>query len=235
MKKCFAVFMVFALLLTLVLTVGAIEAENGAAEGGELVTAPVGGTSEENAADENYASENWFSGVKTWIAENFSGLAVALAALYAVFPKWGGLWVAVGALKKVEAWFAALKVYIDDVNNENSLYNVFKRQGNILSAFMNDMAPLLEKLEVDKQATVKLESTLQKALLRVEKMGGVLGAVEEALELMASEFSDLISISTTVSAKQKAQMEADWMAKIEHLRNTVKEAAYVEQGEKENA
>ena len=124
---------------------------------------------------------------------------------------------------------------MDDANNENSLYNVLKRQGNSISQFMNDVAPALEALRQDKEVTVKLTATLEGALARVGKMGGALGAVEEALELMASEFSDLISISTTVSAKQKAQMEADWMARIEHLRNTVKEAAYVEQGEKENA
>lgn len=234
MKKCIAVFMVFALLMVLVLSVGAA-AENEAVlpdEGEGAITGDVIGEGTVNA---DSAEQSWFAEVKTWVAENFSGLAVALAALYTVFPKWGGLWVAVGALKKVAALFAALKAYIDDVNNENSIYNVLKRQGNSLKAFMNDMAPLLEKLELDKQATVKLESTLEKALLRVEKMGGALGAVEEALELMASEFSDLISISTTVSQKRKAEMEADWMDKIEHLRNTVKEAAYVEQGEKENA
>ena len=220
MKKCLIVFVVFALLLTFVLAVGATTSV-------EVAT--------EAAAGEQVISESWFGQFKTWVGENFSGLAVALAAIWAVLPKVGGVPMVLKLLRKIVVMFAALKAYMDDANNENSLYNVMKRQGDKLSQFMNDMAPLMEKLELDKQATVKLSDDLEKALGRIDKMGGVLGAVEESLELMASEFSDLISISTTISHKKKAEMEAAWLAKIEHLRNTVKEATNDGQGEKTDA
>ena len=52
---------------------------------------------------------------------------------------------------------------------------------------------------------------------------------------MAKEFSDLISISTTVSQKKKAEMEAAWMEAEAHLRTAVKEALNDETGEKESA
>lgn len=221
MKKCLIVFMVFALLLVFVLAVGA--------------TTSIDVATVEATAGEQEISESWFGQFKTWVGENLSGLAVALAAIWAVIPKVGGVSMVTKSLRKIVALFVALKTYIDDANNENSLYNVMKRQGDKLSQFMNDMAPLMEKLELDKQATVKLSADLELALARIGKMGGVLGAVEESLELMASEFSDLISISTTISHKKKAEMEAAWIAKIEHLRNTVKEATNDGQGEKTDA
>ena len=221
MKKCLIVFMVFALLLTFVLAVGA--------------TTSIDVATVEATTGEQEISESWFGQFKTWVGENFSGLAVALAAIWAVIPKVGGVSMVTKSLRKIVALFVALKTYIDDANNENSLYNVMKRQGDKLSQFMNDMAPLMEKLELDKQATVKLTEDLELALARIGKMGGVLGAVEESLELMASEFSDLISISTTISHKKKAEMEAAWLAKIEHLRNTVKEATNDGQSEKADA
>lgn len=221
MKKCLIVFMVFALLLTFVLAVGA--------------TTSIDVATVEATTGEQEIGESWFGQFKMWVGENFSGLAVALAAIWAVIPKVGGVSMITKSLRKIVALFVALKTYIDDANNENSLYNVMKRQGDKLSQFMNDMAPLMEKLELDKQATVKLSEDLELALARIGKMGGVLGAVEESLELMASEFSDLISISTTISHKKKAEMEAAWIAKIEHLRNTVKEATNDGQGEKTDA
>lgn len=224
MKKYIAVFMVFALLLTFVLVVGATEVENAATEGGEVVTAPVEGASGENAADENYASENWFVEVKAWIAENFSGLVVALAALYAIFPKWGGLWVVVRALKKVASLFTALKVYIDDEQNKNSIYNVLKRQGDTMTKFMNDMAPALNTLRRDKESTEALKKELMEAKRMIELQKSVFLAVEEAVELMAAEFNDLISISTTVSQKKKTELEQKWLDAEEHLRKSVKEA-----------
>ena len=109
MKKCIAVLMVFLLLLAFVLAVGAAEAENGAVEGGEAVAAPVDGGVEETPTDENYASDNWFATAKAWAGEHFSGIVVALSAIYAVFPKWGGLWVVLRYIKKAAAMFAALK------------------------------------------------------------------------------------------------------------------------------
>lgn len=225
MKKCLIVFMVFALLLTFVFAVGATTSI-------EVATVD---TTADTTAGEQEISESWFGQFKTWVGENFSGLTVALAAIWAVIPKVGGVSMVLKALRKIALLFAALKTYIDDANNENSLYNVMKRQGDKLSQFMNDMAPLMEKLELDKRATVKLTEELELALTRIDKMGGVLGAVEESLELMASEFSDLISISTTISHKKKAEMEAAWLAKIEHLRNTVKEATNDGQSEKADA
>ena len=112
MKKCIAFFMVFALLLTFVLVVGA-EAENEPVAGenaeGEALAPPV----EEVPADEPETDEGWASQVMEWVAENYSGLAVALVALWAAIPKVGGIAMLVRMLAKVVALFTVLKKYID--------------------------------------------------------------------------------------------------------------------------
>lgn len=234
MKKCIAFFMIFALLLTFVLVVGA-EAENEPVAGedaeGEVLTPPV----EEVPVDEPETDEGWASQAMEWVAENYSGLAVALAALWAVIPKVGGIAMLVRMLAKVAALFTVLKKYIDDEGNENSIYNVMKRQGQTIAAFMNDMAPLLQELREGKLSTDELKAELLAARDVIAKQQGFFLAVEEAVELMAAEFNDLISISTTISAKKKAELEQKWLDAEAHLRNAVKEATNEQAGEEASA
>jgi hypothetical protein len=85
---------------------------------------------------------------------------------------------------------------------------------------MNNVAPILEQVE---ESLVRIES----ASTAQERQNAVMLAVEEAVELMANEFSDLISISTTISAKKKAEMEDAFMKAKAHLNATVKEATNV--------
>jgi hypothetical protein len=202
-------------------------------EGEGAITGDVIGEGTVNA---DSAEQSWFAEVKTWAAENFSGLAVALAAIWAVIPKVGGIAVLIKWFAKIAALFAALKTYIDDQGNENSIYNVMKRQGDAISKFMNDMAPALETLTEDKKATEELTQRLAAAMALVTKQRGMFLAIEEAVELMAAEFSDLISISTTISQKKKAELEQKWMDAEARLRAAVKEAAgNDENGEKASA
>lgn len=219
MRKYFIVLLAAVLLMALPIVACATTegGEIAATEGVEIAGPVLDGGAEENAAGEEYASEGWFYEAKEWLSANFSGIITAIAALYAVFPKWGGIAALLKGVRSVAAVISAFKKYMDDQNNPDSIYNVMKRQGNTLSSFMNDLAPVLASLEA---GLAKIEAASQSQ----DKLRAVLLAVEEAEELMAKEFSDLISISTTISQKHKAELEEAFLKAKEHLRETVKEA-----------
>lgn len=234
MKKCLVFFVICALLFTFVLAVGA-EAENEATEGGELVPAPVDGVSGENAAGENYASESWFAEAKEWISEHFSGLLVSLVALWTACPKIGGIALIRKRVKGLTALVAAVKFVVADEKNEKSVLNTMKSMCMRFDEFTGKLAPVLENLQTRLSVIDDLAADLKAGKLTEEKLKNVLIAVEEGQELMAKEFNDLISTSTTISAKTKADMEAAFMAAREHLHATVKEAVNEQEGEKASA
>lgn len=234
MKKCIAFFMIFALLLTFALAVGA-EAENELVDGEESEGGVLTPPTEEAPAEESETDDSWASQAMDWVVEHYAGLIVSLAAIWAVIPKVGGIAMLVSVLAKVAALFTVLKKYIDDDGNENSIYNVMKRQGQIIAAFMNDMAPILQELHEGKRSTDELKAELLAASNVIAKQKGIFLAVEEAVELMAAEFNDLISISTTISAKKKAELEQKWMDAEAHLRNAVKEATNEQTSEEASA
>lgn len=220
MKKYIITLLIFILLLAVPLAARAAEAygpENSAAEGVKAVGEGTAPETEEPLPAGEDAGENWFESAKAWCSQYAPSVAVGLAALYAILPKIGGVAMVLKGLDKVTGLFALLKTYIADEKNENSIYNVLKRQGDTVTRFMNDMYPKIEALES------KL-SALDAANMESGKLRAALLAVEESVELMAKEFSDLISISTTVSQKRKATMEEDFMRAKEHLHTTVKEA-----------
>lgn len=225
MKKKYLIALL-ALLLVMILPVAvyAAEGENQPVEEAEVSDAVTDGADAETPAGKEYASETWVDGAKKWIAENFAGIMTALAALYAVFPKYGGIAALLGVMRSTRATINSVRRYMDDTNNENSIYNTLKKHGDTLSRFLNDIAPVLEKLEeglTDLEASRASQDKLKAALL----------AVEAGQALMAKQFSDLISISTTIPQKKKAELEAAWMEADAQLREAVKEA--VDDGEKE--
>lgn len=219
MKKYFVVLLAALLLMALPIAAYATTegGEIAATEGVEVIGPVVDGESAEMPTGEKYASEGWFAGAKAWLSQNFSGLAVAIAALYAVFPKWGGIAALSKIIKSALVVIAAFKKYMDDQSNPNSIYNVMARQGDAMSKFMNDLAPVLQRLQ---EGIAKVEAASKSQ----DKLSAVLLAVEEAEELMAKEFSDLISISTTISQKHKAELEEAFLKARAHLHVTVKEA-----------
>ena len=195
------------------LPITALAAE--AVQGPEIPTETVTGT--EGGAEGAAESENWFETAKAWVVENASGIIVSLFSLYLACPKVGGIAALIKIGRDVKQVLTALKKYIDDKNNPDSLGNKISLQGDTWVKFMNDLKPKLDALEL---GLAKLE----KARVNGEQLRTALLAVEESVELMAKEFNDLISISTTISAKQKANMEAEFMSAKNHLHATVKEA-----------
>ncbi len=225
MKKYLIVLLVAVLIAMLPLAAYATT-EIAPVEGGDvtgIIDAPV----EETATEGEETDEGWFYEAKEWCAVNFSGIITVLAAIYALLPKYGGVAAILKVVRDVSGGLKALKQYMDDKNNPDSIYNVMARQGDAISKFMNDIAPVLEKLEVG------LEK-IGHAAISQDKLRAVLLAVEEGEELMAKEFSDLLSCSTTISQKHKAEFEEAYLEARQHLKVSVKEALD-DDGQKEEA
>lgn len=138
-----------------------------------------------------------------WISENVEKVVLIFASIYAVFPKVGLLPILISALKK-------LKNYFDDRNNPNSVYNILSANATTISRFMTDFAPLIEDM---KSGNANVFETLEKVKEERERANAVISACQSSIRLMAKELNDLISASTTLSAKTKAQIEQEWMEK----------------------
>lgn len=216
MKKYLIVLLVAVLIAMLPLAAYATT-EIAPVEGEDVTGAVIDTPVEENALEGTETDEGWFYEAKEWCAVNFSGIITVLAAIYALLPKYGGVAAILKVVREVSGGLKAFKQYMDDKNNPNSIYNVMARQGDAISKFMNDIAPVLEKLKVG------LEK-IDRAATSQDKLRAVLFAVEECNELMAKEFSDLLSCSTTISQKHKAEFEESYLEARQHLKASVKEA-----------
>ena len=225
MKKYLVALVAFLLVMALAVTVYATETtENAPVEGVEETAGASPRPTEESAAGEEYASDNWFAEVKDFVAEHFSGLAVSLSALYMIIPKVGGVSLILKAVKALIALMSSLKLLLSDKENPDSVMNTLNRIGDKLCTFMADTAPTLEKLATALDTVQALIEELKTGKVTEEKVKNALLAVEEGEELMAQLFSDLISISTTIPHKTKAEMEEKWLVAKAHLHATVKEA-----------
>ena len=216
MKKYLIVLLVAVLIAMVPLaTYAAVENEPVASEGevGGVVDAPPNETPVEGTETD----EGLFYEAKEWVMINFSGIITVIVGIYAMFPKYGGIAALIRVVRNVSIALAALKKYIDDKNNPDSIYNVLDRMGGNLSEFLSDTAPVLDRLE---QSIEKIED----ASLSQDKLCAALLAVEAGEELMAKEFSDLLSCSTTISQKHKAEFEEAYLAARAKLKAAVKEA-----------
>ena len=236
MKKYIVALAVLLLVLALPLSVFAadvVQPENTALDGAENGGALTDGENGSDAAVEEYADGGWLESAKAWVLENLSGIVLSVFGIYLAIPKVGGIAMVKSLLLTLATLVGAVKKYIDDEKNPNSLVNKLDKLGGLLVEYMN-------KQEQDGAVSQELMSEVRSALAGVcekqrsdEQMRSVLLAVEEGLELMATEFSDLISISTTITQKKKAEYESEWMKRISHLRETVKGALeHDEQAEK---
>ena len=180
----------------------------------------------EAPTEEPPAEQDIFREAMAFISAHFSGIITALAALYAVFPKWGGIAALLRVMQSLSAVIQRFGAYVDDTKNENSIYNVLCRQGERMDAFMGELSPVLTQLHESVTA-------LRDGAVTEEKLRAVLLALEEGQELMAKEFSDLISISTTVPQKHKAELEEAFLRARAHLRESVREATGNDTAQKE--
>lgn len=226
MKKYLIVLLVAVLIAMAPLAAFATTENEPVASEGE-VGAIIDGPADETPAEATETDEGWFYEAKEWMALNFSGIVTVILGIYAMLPKYGGVAALLKVVKAVSAGLAALKEYIDDKNNPNSIYNVMNRMGGNLSKFLTDMAPVMERIE-NGIAKVEDVGTL------LEKLRAALIAVEAGEELMAKEFSDLLSCSTTISQKHKAEFEEAYLAARAQLKAAVKEALD-DDGQKEKA
>lgn len=225
MKKYFIVLLAFltAVTLCLAVTVSASEIDAQTQEQSAADGEPAEG--EELPAEVDYASDTWADEAKMWIGEHFAGIVTALAALYAVLPKYGGIAAVVGVVRSARNAIAAFGTYIDDKKNPNSIYNVLDRMGGLLGKFMGDASAIFERLEAQLVA-------MNEGKVDAKKLCEVMMAVEESTELMGKEFAKLLSISTTVPLGIKSEMEKEFMAAQEHLHCRVK-GALGDDGQKE--
>lgn len=224
------------LVVALTLAVSAQEGEISPTEGDTAKGEETLTEGEESATGQDYAGENLFSEVMNWASEHFSGIILSLGAIWAVLPKIGGVAKLKGLLTTVVAALLAMKSYMDDEKNPKSVYNVLKRQGDAISKFMNTMAPYLERLDREGDTVKEIGEALAAFNGELRKIRAVLIAEEESHELEAKVFNDLISISTTVSEKQKAEMERQWMEGASKVKKAVEEAISSDgQNQKESA
>lgn len=144
-----------------------------------------------------------------WVREYADKLIVIVTAIYAVFPKVGLLPILVNILGKLKSKF--------DDDNPNAVHKVVAANASTISEFMTDIAPLLEEMRA---YNVSAQEVLNKVLSDKERAEKVAVACVEAMKLMGKELNDLVSCSTTISAKTKACIENEWRAandKIEAL------------------
>ena len=216
MKKYLIVLLV-AVLIAVVPLAAHAAAENSPVatedDAGSVIDAPPSETPVEGAETD----EGWFYEAKEWVISNFSGIITVIVGIYAMFPKYGGIAALIKVVRNVSVALAALKKYIDDKNNPDSLYNILDRMGKNLSTFLSDTAPVLDRLEESIEK-------IYRASLSQEKLRAALLAVEAGEELMAKEFSDLLSCSTTISQKHKAEFEEAYLSAKAQLKEAVKEA-----------
>lgn len=139
-----------------------------------------------------------------YFLSHLPGIITALTALYAFFPRVGGIAALVRAL-------SGIKTYFDDESNKQSVYNVLSGSADAVSTFMNDVYPLLKRLEEECEALPQIGAYLTEKKEEAERLRAFLSLSVRATALMAKQFNDLISVSTTLTQKQKAAFEAEWL------------------------
>lgn len=194
MKKIFFA-MIFALLIASLFVLRVCAEEPPALETVGEIEAEAPAEEPATSAEKSIAQQ-----AADWLGANFEKIIVALASLYAVFPKVGLIPLLMSAINK-------FKQYIDDKNNPNSIYNVLSANATTVSKFMTDFAPIIEEM---KSGNASVAETLKKVQAEKEQANAALLACQQSMRLMAKELNDLISCSTTISAKTKAQIETEW-------------------------
>lgn len=170
----------------------------------------------------------WFEEAWNFVKENIASLTVMLSTIYLIFPKFGGV-------AKLLSYLRAFKLYMDDKNNKDSVYNVMARSATTISAFMKEASPILESLKSGNMTVTDLAEEM-KRLASSDR--AILEANIEAIRLMAKQLNDFVGMSTTISAKRKAEIEDAWLEgdrKIAGLLSAVTEVEHDEHTESKSA
>ena len=197
MKKI--IFIAFAVILSIALFVPVF-----AEEQSEIITVvqPQEDTSEMSESEEKSIAEQ----AGEWIAKYSEKIVVIIAAVYAVFPKFGLLPILINAISKINSHF--------NKNDPESFQNILIANANTISAFMNDISPIIEDI---KAGNKNAKEVFDAVLAEKEKANAAISACQQSIILMAKQLNDLISCSTTISAKTKAQFENEWLEEIKKV------------------
>ena len=79
---------------------------------------------------------------------------------------------------------------------------------------MNDISPIIEDI---KAGNKNAKEVFDAVLAEKEKANATISACQQSIILMAKQLNDLISCSTTISAKTKAQFENEWLEEIKKV------------------
>lgn len=197
MKKI--LFIAFAVILSIALFVPVF-----AEEQGEIIT--VVQTPEDTQEMLETAEKSLAEQAGEWISEYAEKIVIILAAIYAVFPKFGLLPILINAISKINSHF--------NKNDPESFQNVLISNANTISAFMNDISPIIEDI---KSGNKNAQEVLESVLAEKEKANAAISACQQSIILMAKQLNDLISCSTTISPKTKAQFENEWLEEIKKV------------------
>ena len=132
---------------------------------------------------------------------HLSDLAVALAAVWLAFPKWGGVAVVTRLLRRIHTYF-------DDANNSRSVYNLLSANADAISRFMNDAAPLLSDLREGRQALEQAQAALTESEALADEQKELLRAARAELSLLTAELWRVVSALPTTDEQTRARFAA---------------------------
>lgn len=157
----------------------------------------------------------WTEQAAQYLAEMWPAILTALAAVYAAFPKWGGIALLYKAFKKIQSYF-------DDKNNVKSVYNVLSANSDMISRFLNDIYPVLAELK-DQGITLKdlVDKVRGDADLQT-KLIGFIKAANETAKVNAKTVQYLLEVSPNVNEKRRAEIMADITIEQRNADNALK-------------
>ena len=203
-----AVLMMFALTMTV-----CAEDEETAEE--VTTEAAVEEATTETVESEPETETTWTEQAAQYLSEMWPAILTALAAVYAAFPKWGGIALLYKAFQKTQSYF-------DDKNNAKSVYNVLSANSDMISRFMNDVYPVLTELK-DQGITLKdlVDKVRGDAELQT-KLIGFIKAANETAKLNAKTAQYLLEVSPNVNEKRRAEIMADITIEQRNADNAIK-------------
>ncbi len=150
--------------------------------------------------EESEAARNaeWFFNL---FLSHFSDIAVAAAAVWLAFPKWGGVAVLVRLLRHI-------RTYFDDAGNSRSVYNVLAANADAMARFMNDAAPLLADLREGRAALEQAKTALDAGERLTAEQTKTLTAARRSLSLLAAELCRVVSALPDTDEAARVRFEA---------------------------
>lgn len=136
-----------------------------------------------------------------FLLPHLSDLAVAAAAVWLAFPKWGGVAVITRLLRHI-------RTYFDDERNSRSVYNLLAANADAVGRFMSDAAPLLSDLREGREALIAAEAALLKSAGLTEEQKELLTAARGSLSLLSAELYRVVAALPDTDEATRARFEA---------------------------